>query len=74
MRYIFCLVLFGGLVGCGVNAGWVKASRATHDVIAPAHRKYIEGDSALSDAQKRNRLTLLAAWGARIAEWEKEVD
>jgi len=67
------VLLLGGL-GCGVETSWVKASRATYNVVAPAHKKYVEADKELTEAQKKNRLLLLQSWEARIVEWEKEVE
>jgi len=62
------------LSGCGLDAAWVKAARETHDVVAPAHRAYVNADASLTADQKARRHRLLDSWGARIEEAEKHVD
>lgn len=60
------LLLCLPLVGCSLNAAYVKADRDTFDAFAPAHREYVEKDGSLDDDGKARRLRLLESWEERI--------
>jgi hypothetical protein len=62
------LLLAGAASGCHLSAApsYVDADRATYDVVAPDHRRYVEADPTLDDAQKARRGRLLDSWRQRI--------
>lgn len=56
--------------GCGTQAAYVAADRATWEAVAPEYRAYVEADPRLDDAQRARRRTTLETWARRIAEAE----
>lgn len=59
------------LAGCTPQQAYIEADRATHDVIVPAHRTYVEADAALTMEQRARIIRLLDSWGLRLREAEK---
>ena len=53
---------------------FVEAMRATHDVVSPRQRTYLEGDDGLTPEQRDRRLRTLTAWGAAIETAEEELN
>jgi hypothetical protein len=43
-----------------------EAEKSTHDVVAPAHRAYVEADPLLDAGAKQRRLDLLESWRVRV--------
>lgn len=67
MRPIMAALLLLVTCSCASPAdAYVAADRATFDAVAPAHRRYVEADPTLDDAQKARRLAVLATWALRI--------
>ena len=54
----------------GPKAAFTKGSRSVFDVIAPAHRAYLEADNSLDGPQKARRLRTIAAWETMIKKAE----
>lgn len=54
----------------GPQGAFIKGSRSVFDVIAPAHRAYIEADASLDGAQKARRIRTLDAWDTMIKKAE----
>ena len=71
---IFGALFLFGAAGCTVEKTWAQAERATYNVVAPAHRKYVVADKEMTSEQKELRLLLLETWEARIKEHEKETE
>lgn len=59
--------------GCSVDEEWVKADRVVYDIVAPEYKQYVAGDTVLDQKAKDRRTALIAAWEARIVEWETTV-
>jgi hypothetical protein len=68
-KAVLTLVLLAG-TGCSVQDEYVEADRATFDVVAPAHEKYLKSDSSLSGEERERRLRLLDSWRLRIEKAE----
>lgn len=71
-----CLVVLLNLAlgltsSCSVQDDYVRADRATHDLIAPAHADYVKADPDLTSEQKVRRLVLLDSWRIRLENAEK---
>jgi len=62
-------ILFSAACG-SVDATYVQADRALYEVLAPAHRSYIEADPALDAERKLRRQRLLDSWDLRIRQAE----
>ena len=64
--FMFLLLL---LTGCGsLQEQYVAADVSTYEVIAPAHKAYVEADPTMTKEQKARRLRKLASWQARVEE------
>lgn len=67
MRKLIAIAVLGiALTGCSLDKIYVQADRDTYDVIAPAHREYVENDPNMTPEQKDRRLRLLDSWEERI--------
>lgn len=62
MMKLLCAVLLL-LAGC---VGPSPAEKATYEVVAPAHRSYVQADPSLSVEQKQARYDLLESWRLRV--------
>lgn len=60
-KAVLCLFLLGGCV-----APTTSAEIAAYNVIAPAHRAYVEADPVLTPAEKQRRYDLIDAWGSAV--------
>jgi len=58
---LFLLLAFGG---CAFQP--TQAEKATYEVIAPEHARYVQADTLLAPDQKQRRLDLLEAWRIRV--------
>jgi len=52
---------------------WVQSARATHDVIAPRFRAYIDADVTLSVEERVDLHNLLADWNLNIQVSEQAI-
>lgn len=50
----------------GPSEAYVAADLATYEVVAPAHKAYVEADPLLDADQKNRRLLLLQSWELRV--------
>lgn len=73
-RLAFSCIAFLALlfVGCNVQQEYVKADKATYDVIAPDYLKYVEADANLTDDQKQSKKDTVATWRLRIDKNTKD--
>jgi len=73
---VIALVISAVVVaGCvAPDAGFIRAMRGVHDVVAPAHGTYLTADPALTPEQRDRRLHTLTAWEAAIETAEEETN
>ena len=65
-----CIPLLLLLVACTPHQLYIKADRATHDVIAPEYHRYLSQDGSLAPDALARRVRLLDSWEKRIAAAE----
>lgn len=53
---------------------WVRADRATFEVVAPDYTMYIEMDPSLPPLEKKAKIEMLRSWSVRIRAAEKTVE
>jgi len=59
-------LMLGALAACSPAAAYLEADRLTYEAIAPDHRRYVDGDPALTDEQRQRRRDTLDAWRVRL--------
>ncbi len=65
----YCIIFFMLILLCGcssVSSQYLRADRATFDVVAPRYLKYVENDEKLSDLKKGIASDVIKMWKARI--------
>jgi len=68
--FLFLLLVLVPSSCKGPQDAFTKGSRSVFDVIAPAHRAYLEADATLDAEQKARRIRTLAAWEVLIKKAE----
>lgn len=75
LRFLAFMSLLLSLTACGsLQEQYVAADVSTYEVIAPAHKAYVEADATMTDEQKARRLRKLASWQARIEEGRRAAE
>ena len=69
---VAALALLCGCEGMSVADAYLKADRATYDVIAPAYRIYVEADENLDPAAKAARMRFVDSWQIRLLANERK--
>lgn len=72
LLFFLCVIcLF--VAGCpDVQDYYVKADRATFDVVAPRHEKYLNADEDLSPEDLELEINTLRSWEKRLKTAEEE--